>query len=450
VKASTGEYAPSKLEILRTVRRHGRLGLMQHIWRSGGDLTHVRLGSRAFFMVVHPEHVRHISVTQRQKYEKRQSYQLARDLLLGHGLLTSNGEEWRRQRKLMAPFFTPRGVEKYYPIMVADTQRFIERWRTLQGTGRPVEMIDEMMLLTAHVIVHCLFSTESDETLLSVKGAVETMIGFVSNRGASSFKLPLWLPTPGNLRFHRARKLVTTYIRQVIAQRRAQPPEQWPEDLLTKMMVTPDEETGTVMSEQLLLDNGITMFFAGHETTARTMTFLWYAVSQHPEVEARLHAELDAVLGEAPPTLEDLRKLPYTLQVIKEVLRLYPAAPLYIRDAIVEDELEGVRIPAGSRMLLFPYATHRHPGFWEEPERFDPDRWLPEREAERDPHAYHPFAAGQRICVGNNFSLLETHLLTAMLLRRFKARLVPGHQPRIDSAGTLVVRNGIPMLLEAR
>ncbi|HEY0097004.1 MAG TPA: cytochrome P450, partial [Archangium sp.] len=163
---------------------------MQHIWRSGGDLTHVRMGSRRFFMVVHPEHVRHISVTQRQKYEKRESYQLARDLLLGHGVLTANGDDWRRQRKLMAPFFTPRGVEKYYPIMVADTQRFTERWRKLQGSGRPVEMIDEMMLLTAQVILHTVFSTESDETLLSIKGAVETMIQFVSNRGKASFLLP--------------------------------------------------------------------------------------------------------------------------------------------------------------------------------------------------------------------------------------------------------------------
>ncbi len=449
MKASVGEYAPSKLELLRTVQRHGRLGLMQHIWRSGGDLTRVQLGARRFFLVVHPEHVRHISVTHRQKYEKLESYQLARELLMGHGVLTTNGEDWRQQRKLMAPFFTPRAVEKYYPVMVSDTQRLLERWGK-QEPRRPVEMLDEMMVITAHIILHTVFSTESDETVLRFKSAVETMIQFVSHRANSAFKPPLWLPTPGNLRFHRSRQLVTTYIQQLLAQRRALPAEQWPDDVLTRLMTTRDEETGQLMADQLLLDNGITLFFAGHETTARTMTFLWYALSQHPEVEARLHAELDAVLGEAPPTIDDLKKLPYTLQVIKEVLRLYPAAPFYVRDATAEDELEGVKIPAGSRMLLFPYATHRHPGFWDEPERFNPDRWLPEHEAARDPHAYHPFAAGQRICLGNNFSLFETHLLTAMLARRFKARLVPGHQPKIDAAGTLVSRNGMPMLLEAR
>ncbi len=449
MKASIGEYAPSKLELLRTVRRHGRLGLMQHIWRSGGDLTHVRMGSRAFFMVIHPEHVRHISVTQRQNYEKLQSYDAVRELLVGNGLLTSTGDDWRRQRKLMAPFFTPRAVEKYYPVMVSDTQRLLERWRK-QDPRRPVEMLDEMMVITAHIILHTLFSTESDETVLRFKDAVEAMIQFVSHQNNAVFKLPRWLPTPANLRFRRSRQLVTTYIQQLLARRRALPAEQWPKDLLTQLMTTRDEETGTGMADQLLLDNGITLFFAGHETTARTMTFLWYALSQHPEVEARLHAELDAVLGEAPPTVDDLKKLPYTLQVIKEVLRLYPAAPFYVRDAIAEDELEGMKIPAGSRMLLFPYATHRHTGFWEQPERFNPDRWLPEHEAARDPHAYHPFAAGQRICVGNNFSLFETHLLTAMLARRFKARLLPGHQPRIDAAGTLVSRNGMPMFIEAR
>lgn len=450
MKASIGDYAPSKLELFRTARREGRLGLMQHIWRSAGDLTRIHMGARPFFMVVHPEHVRHISVTHRQHYEKRESYDVVRELMVGNGLLTANGEDWRRQRKLMAPFFTPRGVEKYYPLMVADTQRFTARWRTFQGSGRPVEMIDEMMLLTAQVILHTLFSMESDETLLRIKDSVETMIQFVAHRQKTPVRFPLWIPTPENLRFKRAHRLVNTYIRQLIAQRRALPSEQWPDDVLTRLMTTPDEESGTVMSEQLLLDNGITLFFAGHETTARTMTFLWYALSQHPEVEARLHAELDAVLGDAPPSIDDLKKLPYTLQVIKEVLRLYPAAPFYVRDAIAEDELDGVKIPAGSRMLLFPYATHRHPGFWEEPERFNPDRWLPEHESARDPHAYHPFAAGQRICLGTNFSLFETHLLTAMLARRFKARLVPGHQPRIDSAGTLVARNGMPMFIEAR
>jgi cytochrome P450 len=449
--SSTGEYAPSALELIKTIKREGNLGWMMNIWRQHGDLTHVRVGSQSFFLVVHPEHVRRISVTHRQNYDKAQSYDVVRELLLGNGIVTATGDDWRGQRKLMAPFFTPRNVEKFYPIFLSDTQRLIEHWRShYQGSGRPVEMLEEMMRITASVILHSVFSTDSDEALLRIKNSAETMITFVSELQMRPIQWPLWVPTPGNLRFRRAQQLMNDYVRGLIARRRAIPTEQWPDDLLTKMMTTRDEETGAVVADQLLIDNGVTLFVAGHETTARTLSFMWYALSQNPVVEQRLHAELDSVLGEAPPTINDLKKLPYTLQVVKEVLRLYPAVPLYPRDAIVDDEIDGVRIPAGTRMMLFPYATHRHPAFWEDPERFDPDRWLPEREAARDPHAFHVFAAGQRICLGNSFSLLETHVIAAMLARRFKLRLKPGHTPRIDISGTLGARNGLPMLIEAR
>ncbi len=445
------EYAPSALETINGVRREGFLGWLMKIWREHGDLVHLRMGARSLLLVTHPDHVGHINVTHRESYDKAESYDSIRELLLGNGIVTATGEDWRRQRKLMAPYFTPRGVEKFFPIFLSDTQRLIEHWRSnLQGSGRPVEMLDEMMQVTASVILHSVFSTDSDETLLRIKNLIETMVSHISNMQMRPVQVPQWVPTPGNLRFRRARKLVTAYIHELIARRRALPTEQWPDDLLTKMMTTRDEETGTLMAEQLLLDNGITLFAAGHETTARTLSFLWYALSQNPEVERRMHAELDAVLGDAPPTIDDLKKLPYTLQVVKEVLRLYPAAPMYARDAIAEDELDGFRIPAGTRTIVFAYATHRHPEFWDEPERFDPDRWLPERESARHAYAYHPFATGPRICLGNSFSLLETHVMAAMLARRFKLRLKPGHVPRFDLLGTLGSRNGLPMLIEAR
>jgi cytochrome P450 len=311
-------------------------------------------------------------------------------------------------------------------------------------------MLDEMMQVTASVILHSVFSTDSGETLLRIKNSIESMISHISRMQMSPVQVPHWVPTPGNLRFRQAKKLVTTYIHELITRRRAIPTEQWPDDLLTKLMTIRDEETGTLMAEQLLVDNGLTMFAAGHETTARTLSFLWYALSQNPEVERQLHAELDSVLGDAPPTINDLKKLPYTLRVVKEVLRLYPAAPMYARDAVADDALDGVRIPAGTRTVVFAYATHRHPAFWDEPERFDPDRWLPEREAARHDYAYHPFAIGPRICLGNNFSLLETHVMAAMLARRFKLRLKPGHVPRFELFGTLGFSNGLPMLIEAR
>jgi len=394
--------------------------------------------------------VRAVNVSKRKNFDKLESYDVVRELLLGDGLVTSTGDLWRRQRRLMAPFFTPTAVTDYLPVVVADGEALIERWERLSTSSEAVEIIDEMMLATASIILRSMFSMESDAQMLEIKDAVETMIQFVATREMFPFSTPLWLPTPANSRYRQARQIVHTYIEGLIAQRRSIAESEWPDDLLSKLMLVQDEETGQTMPDDLLRDECITIFFAGHETTARTLTFLWYALAQNPEVARKLHEEIDGIVGRRTPTLDDLKQLEYTLRVIKETLRLYPPAPIYVRDTITDDEVGGRPIPAGARMMLFPYATHRHPEFWEEPERFDPDRWLPEREAARHAYAYHPFAAGQRICIGNNFSLFESQVLVAMLAARFAPRLVPGHQPQIGMAGTLVSRNGLPMKIVSR
>jgi cytochrome P450 len=282
-----------------------------------------------------------------------------------------------------------------------------------------------------------------------MKEAVETMIGF-TNAQLEGISPPDWFPTSSKRRYRRARDKVHAYINALIAQRHAMPEDQWPEDLLTRLMQARDETTGESMAESLLRDESITTFFAGHETTARTMSAAWYALAANPAIADRLHQELDTVLGDRYPTVEDLHHLPYTLQVIKEVLRMYPPAPFYARDALADDTLDGYAIPASTTVMLSPYYTHRHPDFWENPLQFDPDRWTPEREAARHPYAYHPFATGQRICIGNNFSLLESHILLALLAKRFTPRLLPDYAPRWVMKGVLRAANGIPMRIEAR
>jgi cytochrome P450 len=446
----SGRTSRYVIDIALEMQRKGLLDFFMDSWREYGDLARIQIRSEVMFLVTHPDDVRAVNVGRRKNYDKLQSYDVVRELLLGDGLLTSTGDLWRRQRRLMAPFFTPKAVTDYFPVVLADGQTLIARWEKLAKSGQPVEIIDEMMLATASIILRSMFSMESDEQMLQIKDAVETMIGFVSTREMIPLSLPLWLPTPANNRYRQAHELVHTYIEGLIARRRAIPEEEWPDDLLSKLMLARDEETGQAMSDDLLRDEAITIFFAGHETTARTLTFLWYALSLNPGVEQRLHEEIDAVIGRRLPTLDDLKQLPYTLRVIKETLRLYPPAPIYVRDTIADDELGGRPIPAGSRMMLFPYASHRHPDFWHDPERFDPDRWLPERESARHPYAYHPFAAGQRICIGNNFSLFESQVLVAMLAARFAPRLAPGHQPQIGMAGTLISRNGLPMRIIGR
>lgn len=440
---------PGALQFIRGVRSEGFLAFVGKQWKEHGDVFQVRLGPRTLVFAMHPDAVERINVGNRQNYDKRASYDGVRKFLIGDGLVTSTGELWRRQRKLMAPFYTPKGVQAYAELMVRDGARLVERWQELASKGTEVEISEEMTFVTASIILKAMFSTETMESIHQIKDAVETMISFVTNR-QTSLPLPLWVPTAKNRKYVAARELVHGLIGELIAQRRGLDEAKWPDDLLSRLMKARDEDTGQAMSESLLRDESITTFFAGHETTARTMTFAWYALATNPKVTARLQEELDRVLGGRVPTADELRQLPYTLQVIKEVLRLYPAAPFYVRDAVGADQLSGFDVPAGAAVMLSPYYTHRHPQFWDDPEVFDPDRWTREREAARHAHAYHPFAAGQRICIGNNFSLLESHLLLAMLAQRFTPRLRAGFTPQWAMQGTLGTSNGMPMVIAAR
>lgn len=438
------------LDIALEIQRRGTLNFFETTWHRYGDLAHLQIGSRELFLVVHPDHVRRVTVEEYDKYSKRASYDSVRQLLLGDGLVVSTGALWRRQRKLMAPFFTPRAAESYLPIIVEDGAWFRERWNAAALRGEPLDMLTEMSVLTASIILKSMFSMETADTINWVKGAVEIMMEVASSRQMNPFHAPVWVPTPRNRAYLDARTRVHDYIHGIIRQRRTQPLESWPNDLLSHMMRACDDETGEPMSDSLLRDESITVFFAGHETTARTLGFLWHALADNPEAAARMHAEIDAVLGDDAPTVAHLKQLPYTLGVIKETLRLYPAAPMYARDAVAPDDIDGTHIPVGAQMIVMPYLTHRHPDFWPDPLRFDPDRWQPDQEAARHRFAYHPFAAGQRVCIGNNFSLFESHLLVAMLARHFELRKVPGHTPHVWMNGTLTSRNGLPMLVTRR
>src|SRR6266498_1556861 len=363
-------------EALHGLRRAGFLDYIGELWQQYGDVFQINIVNRHMVVAIHPDAVRHVNVTNRQNYDKLQSYDLVRKFLTGKGLLSSNGELWRRQRKLMSSFYTPKGVQAYGEIMLKDGHRLLERWSRLNGNT--VHIGEEMTFVTAAIILRAMFSMQTDEAIIDMKSAVETIISYTGT-SQTGIMIPVWIPTRTNLEYIKARDKVYTYIHSVIAQRRALPEADWLNDLLTRLMLAREEETGEPMSEDLLRDEMITTFFAGHETTARTMTFAWYALATNPYVAEKLHAELDSVLGSRTPTLDDLHHLPYTLQVIKEVLRLYPPAPFYIRDAIAEDKL-GDFDTQGLPILMSPYYTHRHPDFWENPLEFDPDRWTPEQE----------------------------------------------------------------------
>lgn len=438
---------PGVVRFLTGVRARGFLEYAGELWREYGDVFQVRIGPRTLMFAMHPDAVEQLNVSGRQRYDKAGSYNSVRKYLTGEGLVASTGDLWRRQRKLMAPFYTPKGVQAYAELMTRDSIRLVERWQQLSREAREVEIAEEMTSVTASIILKAMFSAESVQAIEQMKHSVETMISFTT-RVSSSLSWPLWVPTPKNRNYLAARTLVHQLISTLIANRRSLPEAQWPDDLLTRLMRARDEETGQAMSEALLRDESITTFFAGHETTARTMTFTWYALAANPHVTTQLHEELDRVLGDRLPNVDDLKRLPYTLQVVKEVLRLYPAAPFYVRDAVAADQLLGFDVPVGTGVMLSPYYTHRHPTFWERPDVFDPSRWA--HETAMHSHQYHPFAAGPRVCIGNNFSLLESHLLLAILAQRFTPKLRAGYQPQWEMQGVLGLANGLPMTIEAR
>ncbi len=438
------------LKNIRDLGQKGMLDFIEENWRHYGDIFEVPVGPQKLVIVIHPDHVRHVTLTNASNYEKLKSYDPVRKYIIGDGIVTSTGELWKRQRRLMAPFFSPRAVQEYADIFLSDTMAMTERWERLTAVGTQVEMFDEMALVTASIVLKAIFSTESDEDVLEIKECVETMIGYVGSKSVNPFQVPDWIPTPDNVNFRWARDRVTRYIDDVVDSRLEMDEADYPKDMLSKLITAEDPETGERMSRDLLRDESLTLFFAGYETSARAMSYAWYALARDSQVKAKLHEELDRELGDALPTLDTLKRLPYTLRVIKETLRLYPPAPMYAKDVIDDDTIDGFCVDKGSLILLFPYFTHRHPEFWEEPLRFEPNRHAPDEEKERHPQAYHPFASGQRICLGNHFSLLETHIMLAILARRFDPQLPSGYEADFVGNTLLEISNGLPMILRRR
>ena len=450
VRALPGPRSFFGLKNIRDMGQKGMLEFIEENWRKHGDIFEVVVGPQKLVIVIHPDHVRHVTLTNASNYEKLKSYEPVRKYIIGDGIVTSTGDLWKRQRRLMAPFFTPKAVQEYGDIFLSDTMAMTERWEQLAAAGTQVEMFDEMALITASIVLKAIFSTESTEDILEIKECVETMIGFAGSKGMNPLQVPDWIPTPENVNFRWARDRVTRYIDDVVDSRLEMDEADYPNDMLSKLITAQDPETGERMSRDLLRDESLTLFFAGYETSARSMSYAWYALAINPDVKARLHEELDRELGDGLPTLETLKKLPYTLRVIKETLRLYPPAPMYAKDVVDDDVIDGHCVDKGSVVLLFPYFTHRHPDFWEEPLRFEPNRHAPEAEKERHPQAYHPFASGQRVCLGNHFSLLETHIMLALLARRFDPQLPPGYEAEFVGNALLEISNGLPMILYKR
>jgi cytochrome P450 len=413
------------------------------------DIIAQRILWRRMFILNEPGAIRYVLLDNAANYIKSEVGRRLLEPGLGRGLLTSEGETWRRHRRIMAPSFDPRSVAGYAPIMTEVTQGLLEKWDALPD-GSELDAAAAMMHLTLHIISKAMFSSDSDEIVDAVEGGVNQYQTLVRPSLLDLLHFPQWfarllapLPTDGLFdEFDRKVDLLLT--------ERGRQPDAEPKDLLARLVAARDAETGGGMTAKEVRDQVVTIFMAGHETTSLALSWTWYLLSQHPEVEARLHRELADVLGGRTPKNEDIASLRYTRMVIEESMRLYPPAHTTGRQPIKPDEILGHRIPAGAEVLIMPWLIHRKPQLWEDPERFDPERFAPERAAERPRFAYIPFGAGPRICIGAAFAMTEAILILATIAQRYRLRLKAGHPIEPQGLITLRPRYGIQMVLERR
>jgi cytochrome P450 len=426
------------------LRRKGMLDFWVDAWRQYGDVVRAQMGPMTIVQIVRPEHVQQVLVSNRENYVKGFSHDTLR-VPLGSGILTAEGEPWRTQRRLMAPTYTPKAVRQFAGIMVDATQQMLGRWDALPAAAVTVNV--EMMRLTMSVISRSVFTIDISDGFAGAGQALTTLLDFANQRTISLVNPPLWMPTPMNQRLKRALRTVDAFLYDIIAQRRRQPPG---DDLLSLLLQARDEETGKGLTERQLRDEVLITFFAGHETTAQLLTWAWVLLAQHPDAEARFHAELDAVLDGRTPEVGDVPHLTYTRMLIDETLRLYSPIASTARDAVADDEIGGYHVPAGAIVTISPYITHRHPEFWERPGDFYPEHFRAEQVETRPRYAYYPFGAGERVCLGKHFALLEAALVLAEVGQRYRLRLVPGAPIGLHWSGTLRPDRDVQMVLERR
>jgi enediyne biosynthesis protein E7 len=415
--------------------------------REFGDVVRFR-GPLSVYLLAHPDYVDHILHQEHQNY-RHPDFELNKlRPTFRNGLVTSQGDFWRRQRRLAQPAFHRQRIAKFGTIMTDMTAEMLQRWRGFAERGRAIDVRVAMQRLTLTVLAKAMFGVDWSHDAEAVMEAVTVANEYTNQRLLAPLDLPDWLPLPSTRRFMQTRQAVDDIVYRLIRERRQSGEDTG--DLLSMLMEARDEETGEGMSDLQLHDELISMIFAGHETVSTCLTWTWYLLSKHAGIEQRLQAELAEVLGGRTPTLEDIPRLTYTTMLLQESLRLYPPIWLIPRTPINDDEIGGYHIPAGTMIFLVPYVTHRHPEFWENPEGVDPERFTPERSAGRPRYAWFPFGGGPRQCIGNSFAMLEMQLIVALIAQRYRLNLVPGHQVILQPMVTLRPRYGMAMTLEPR
>ncbi|MCY7351069.1 MAG: cytochrome P450 [Cytophagaceae bacterium] len=406
------------------------LQFLSGLQRQYERIVKTRLVGRDIYVLLHPDDAKHVLQENNRNYRKSESYRVL-GLFLGNGLLNSEGDFWRRQRRLAQPAFYKQRLALLAETMVAEGQELVNRWSKTKA-GKPVNVSVDIMEVTLSIVTKALFGADVKHQLRGISESLNTIIEFANETLTSFVRIPLRYPTPRNLAFKRSVQRVEGIIYEIIESRRRElstQPDIDHEDLLDMLLRAHDEETGEGMTDQQLRDEVTTIFMAGHETTAVAMSWALYLLAQNPEIARQLRQEVLDVVGTTElPGYGHVRELKYTMQVVQEVMRLYPPAWVISRRSLGPDSFGEYAVDTNAYVLVCPYLLHRDPARWAFPNAFHPDHFLPERIRERHPYAYIPFGGGPRLCIGNNFALMEMQLLLAILVRQFDFSLATAHQ----------------------
>lgn len=430
------------------VMKRGMFPVVREHWLRYGDAFSFKVGPKDIATFIHPDAIEAILVTQRETFIKGDGYDQIR-LLVGNGVLTTEGAQWKKQRRTIQPCMNRSFLVGFAEPMVQAAVDLADEWSE-QG----VDMLDiypQMLRVALRILGQTLFSIDLSESADVSTEAFAVALEGLSSRGNQLFAPPLSWPTPGNLRLRRALKQLDEIVYDMIDTRAASKAagDPGPDDLISLLLDHRDED-GTPLDRRLVHDEIITMFLAGHETTGLALTWTWYLLSMHPGIEAELHEELDRVLGGRLPTIDDLPKLECTKRILQESMRVMPPVWSGGRNVTQDTELCGHPLQGGQMVMMAPYLTHRHPDFWERPEAFWPERFETSNVRGRHKYAYFPFSAGPRMCVGNHFTMIEAQLVMAVIAQRFRFDLRPGHLVERDHQITMRPRHGMQMLIRPR
>jgi cytochrome P450 len=393
-----------------------------------GAAVPLKIGLTQGHLVSDPALVRHVLLDNIDNYDKHTPAFDAVRVVLGNGMLTSGGGFWKRQRRIAQPAFHGESVRHFAPIMTRLAAETAAEWERAAAAGEPVDACTDMMRVTLRIVAETLFGDDLAGDAAEVNRVFPVILACLAARASSPLRPPLWLPTANNRWLRPALASLNAIVERLIAMKRRRlrtggGPQGGHRDLLTILMLARDAETGEAMSDAQLRDEVMTLMIAGHETTANALSWLWVLLDRHPDEQERLRTELVTATGGSAPTVEDLPRLPRMKAVIQETLRLYPPVWMFDRRALGPDDLAGTKVARGDLVIFCPYAIHRLPDLWSDPEAFRPERFEAGREEQKNKFAYLPFSAGPRTCIGNSFAMIESQIIVGTLLSRFRARL---------------------------